>query len=115
MEIEKDLLYIMTSSGIGEGEPDLGTKLAEGFFNVLAKADSVPAKIIFMNSGIFLSTLGSPVEDHLKELESRGTEIVSCTTCLKYFDRLDKLLVGKSGDMRDTVNSLVKFKKVVAL
>ena len=104
MRIEKDLLYVMTSSGIGEGEPDLGTKLAESFFKVLAESESVPAKIIFMNSGIFLTTQGSPVGEHLKELESRGTEIVSCTTCLNYFGRLNRLLVGKPGDMKDTVD-----------
>ena len=113
MKIEKDLLYIMTSSGIGEGEPDLGTKLAESFFRVLAQADLVPAKIIFMNSGIFLTTQGSPVGDHLRELESRGTQIVSCTTCLNYFNRLDKLLVGRSGDMRDTAGSLATYRRVV--
>jgi len=113
VKIEKDLLYIMTSSGIGEGETDLGMKLAESFFGVLAQADSAPAKIIFMNSGIFLTTHGSPVGNHLKELESRGTEIVSCTTCLNYFDRLDKLLVGRSGDMKDTVDSLATYSKVV--
>ena len=113
MKIDRELLYFMTSSGIGEGEPDLGMKLVEGFFKVLAQADCAPAKIIFMNSGIFLTTEGSPVEDPLRELESRGTEIVSCTTCLKYFQRVHKLLVGKPGDMRDTVNSLATYRKVV--
>jgi selenium metabolism protein YedF len=113
MKIDRELLYVMTSSGIGEGEPDLGTKLVEGFFKVLAQAGSPPAKIIFLNSGIFLTTEGSPVEDHLKELERRGTEIVSCTTCLNYFQRLQKLLVGKSGDMRDTVSSLTTYRKVL--
>ena len=115
MKIEKDLVYVMTSSGIGDGEPDLGAKLVESFFTVLLQADSVPAKIIFMNSGVFLTTHGSPVGDQLRELETRGTEIVSCTTCLNYFDRLDKLLVGRPGDMRDTVSSLAAYRRVVNL
>ncbi len=113
MKIDKELLYIMTSSGIGEGEPDLGTKLAEGFFKVLAQADSVPARIIFMNSGIFLTTHGSPIGNYLRQLEERGTDILSCTTCLKYFGRLDKLVAGKPGDMGKTVLSLAKYRKVV--
>ena len=113
MQIDKELLYVMTSSGIGDGEVDLGTKLTEGFFKILTEVNSRPAKIIFMNSGIFLTTQGSPVGEHLRELESRGTEIVSCTTCLNYFDRLDKLLVGRSGDMRDTAASLATYRRVV--
>jgi len=114
LKIERDLLYVMTSSGMGDGEPDLGTKLVESLFSVLSQTDSAPAKIIFMNSGIFLTTHGSPVEDHLRELEKRGTEIVSCTTCLNYFDRSDKLLVGRSGDMKDTVSSLGTYRKIVS-
>jgi len=113
MKTDGDLLYIITSSGIGEGEADLGARLAEGFFKVLAQSDLVPAKIIFMNAGIFLTTQGSPVENYLRELEKRGTQIVSCTTCLHYFERFDRLLVGKPGDMKETVSSLSIYNKVV--
>ena len=59
MEIEKDLLNIMTSSGIGEGEPDLGMKLAESFFSVLAQADSAPAAGCGSVSGLDVNPLSS--------------------------------------------------------
>jgi selenium metabolism protein YedF len=115
MKIDRDLLYIVTSSGIGEGEADLGARLAEGFFKVLAESDSAPAKIIFMNAGIFMTTQGSSVGDHLKVLQSCGTEIISCTTCLNYFDRFEKLIVGRPGDMKETVHSISTYRNVVSL
>ena len=49
----------------------------------------VDSHMIFLNSGVFLTTQGSPVADKLRKLEERGTEISSCITCLTYFDRMD--------------------------
>ena len=115
MSIDRDSLLVITSSEIGAGEPDLGAKLTELFFNVLSQSERRPAKMIFINSGIFLTTQGSPVEDKLKKLEAEGTEISSCISCLTYFDRMEKLVVGKPSNMKDTVDSLASFKKVVAV
>ena len=113
MSIDKDYLLVITSSEIGVGGQDLGAKLAELFFGVLSESEQRPAKIIFLNSGVLLTTGGSPVEDGLKKLEREGTEISSCITCLTYFDRMEKVVVGKRSDMKDTVRSLASFKKVV--
>ncbi len=115
MNVDEEFLMVIASSEIGVGEPDLGSKLAELFFKVLSESASRPAKIIFINSGIFLTTVGSPVEDKLKKLEEEGTEISSCITCLTYFDRMEKVVVGTQSDMKDTVDSLTRFKKVVTL
>lgn len=115
MSIDKDSLLVIASSEMGVGEQDLGAKLTELFFRVLSESEQRPAKIIFVNSGIFLTTVGSPVEDKLKKLEEEGTEISSCITCLTYFNRMEKVVVGKRSDMKDTVSSLVQFKKVVTL
>ena len=115
MSIDRDFLLVIASSEMGVGEQDLGAKLTELFFKVLSESQQRPAKMIFINSGIFLTTVGSPVEDKLRKLEEDGTEISSCITCLTYFDRMEKVVVGKLSDMKDTVNSLGSFKKVVTL
>jgi len=113
MEIDKEFVLVITSATLGEGEPDLGGKLAESFFEVLSDSEHKPARVIFINSGVFLTTEGSPIVESLRRLEESGTEILSCTTCLNYFDRLNKILVGRSGNMKDTVNSVVNHGKVV--
>lgn len=115
MEPDKDFLLIVKSNQLGEGEPDLGEKLITAFFKMLLEADSLPETIIFMNSGVFLTTAGSPVLEEIKELEKRGASVSSCGTCLDYYGREDKLEAGVVGDMRQTVNAFVSYKKVVTI
>jgi selenium metabolism protein YedF len=107
------MLLLIQSSVLGDGEPDLGEKLLRAFLTQLLESGSVPARIICMNSGIFLTTEASPVEDLMRQFESRGSEILSCGTCLDYYKRSDRLVIGKPTNMRDTVNALLTFRKVL--
>jgi selenium metabolism protein YedF len=113
MAVDSSMLLLIQSSVLGDGEPDLGEKLLRAFLTQLLESGSVPARIIFMNSGIFLTTEASPVEDLVRQFESQGSEILSCGTCLDYYKRTDRLVVGKPTNMRDTVNALLIFKKVL--
>lgn len=83
------------------------------FLNFLLESGELPARIICMNSGIFLATEGSPVLDALKQYEAQGTEILSCGTCLEYYGRSDRLCLGRPTNMRETVEALLTFKKIV--
>lgn len=114
MPINDDMLLMLTSSGIGEGEPDLGEKLLGSFLQMLFESGDIPAKIICMNSGIFLTTEGSYAEDILKKFESAGCDILSCGTCLDYYNRKDKLIIGQPSNMKDTVTAMLNFNKVVS-
>jgi intracellular sulfur oxidation DsrE/DsrF family protein len=51
---------------------------------------------------------GSPVLDHLKRLEEQGVEISACTTCLEYFDLLDKISVGKPTTMVKSTEKMLE-------
>jgi len=113
MAVDGSLLLLIKSSLLGDGEPDLGEKLMRAFLTQLLESGSIPTRIICMNSGIFLTTTDSPVEDLLKQFESSGSEILSCGTCLAYFKRADHLVVGKPTNMRDTVQALLTFKKIL--
>ncbi len=113
MDLNKDLLLVIDSSGLGDGEPDLGERLMKAFLNTLFEAGDLPARIIFLNSGIFLTTDGSPVLGILKGYVEKGTEILSCGTCLDYYGRSQRLRVGRVTNMRETVDALLGFKKVL--
>lgn len=115
MTEKKELLLLVKSSGLGEGEVDLAEKLIKSFFAVLLEEKQRPNRMIFINSGIFLTTESSPLERTLNEFAARGTEIFSCGTCLDYYGRKDKLVVGQVGDMKGTVASLLEFEKVITL
>ncbi len=115
MEIDRDLLVVIKAAEFTGGEMDLGEKLMGLFLKVLSDSERLPARIIFLGSGIFLTTEGTPLLDRLKALEEHGTEIVSCITCLSYYGRRDRLAVGREGDMRNTVDSMLGFSKVLVL
>jgi selenium metabolism protein YedF len=113
MPLQDDLLVVIDSSGLGDGGPDLGERLMKAFLNVPLESGECPARIISMNSGVFLTTEGSPVLDILKRYEEEGTEILSCGTCLEYYGRSDRLCVGRPTNMKEKVDALLNFKKVL--
>ncbi len=113
MGIDKDMLLILKSSGLGDGEPDLGEKLMTAFLDTLYNSGVYPARIGCLNSGVFLTTAGSPVLEILRKFEATGTEILSCTTCLNYYRRMDMLKIGRAATMKDTVADMLGFKKIL--
>ena len=113
MAVDGSLLLLIKSNMMGDGEPDLGEKLLRAFMTQLLESGAVPARIIFLNTGIFLTTEGSYLQDLLERFESQGSEILSCGTCLEYYKRTDRLVVGKPTNMRATVDALMKFRKVL--
>lgn len=114
MNTNKEILLMLKSSGIGDGEPDLGAKLMSSFLNVILESGKLPAKIICMGTGIFLTTEGSPVKEILDTFINNGVEIMSCGTCLEYYGRTDKLIIGKPTNMKDAVNLMMNTPKVMA-
>ena len=110
----EELLLVLKSSCIGENDPDLGKKLMSAFLKTLLNSETIPARIICLNSAIFLTTEGSPVNDQMKSFEDTGTDILSCTSCLEFFDRQDKLVIGHATTMKDTIDSLMNFKRVLS-
>jgi len=43
---------------------------------------------------------------HIQKLESAGVEILACTTCLEYFDLVDKLSVGEPTTMLKSIEAM---------
>jgi len=115
MTVNKDLLLVLKSNGLGDAEPDLAAKLLKSFLNMLLESGQAPARMICMTSAVFLTTEGSPVADLMRKYEQAGTEILSCTTCLEYYGRQEKLQVGKPTNMRETVAALLTFPKVISM
>jgi hypothetical protein len=79
---------------------------------MLLESGEIPDRMIFMNSGIYLTTEGSSVLDILRSFEQKGAVILSCTTCLDYYNRRDKLLIGEPTNMKDTVDTILEYDKV---
>ena len=95
----ENIAIMIRSNLFGQGEAELGQVLMKSFLFTLTELDGPVKHIIFMNSGIFLTIEGSPVLDTLKVLENKGVEILSCGTCLDYYQAKDKLAVGSVTNM----------------
>ena len=112
---DKNYVVVFAKDRIGEGDNELGLVLAGSILNTIREYDVLPQKIIFMNAGINLVLKGAPALVHLTELEKRGVEIITCGTCLNYFEKADQLAVGRVTNMYEILDSLLKAGKVINL
>ncbi|PAF48458.1 hypothetical protein BKH46_00670 [Helicobacter sp. 12S02634-8] len=109
---------LFQSDKIGEGA--LGNIVSAGFIGTLLQMpqELLPQRIVFLNTGVFLSTQNSHIDntgvvETLKTLEKMGVEIFSCETCLVHFGLKDKLLVGKIGNAVAIMQNLLSNDGVI--
>jgi len=81
--------------------------LIASFLRLLGENEDKPGSLIFWNAGVRLLCQGSQVLEHLKRLEEQGVELLACTTCLEYFELMDKLAVGKPTTMVKSIQSML--------
>lgn len=110
----KPVLLISTDQ-LGVGSSELGKLLMRNFIYTLTKRDDMPYAIIFMNAGVKLSILNSPVLQELKELEENGVVIMVCGTCLDYYQLKDQHEAGQVSNMYDISDLLMLSERVVTI
>jgi selenium metabolism protein YedF len=93
------LVIVIGADTLGTGDTTLGRILMKAYLKTLAEVCPLPETIIFLNSGVNLSVEGSEALEALRELEGMGVEILSCGTCLDYYNVKDKLAVGQVSNM----------------
>ena len=108
-------VLLITSDRLGSGDEALGQLLIASFINTLPEAKIKPAKILFINRGVMLTTEGSRVLDTLQKLDKEGVQIFSCGTCLNHYQLKEKLMMGQVTNMYDSVDSLLTAEKVVSI
>lgn len=100
---------------LGEGNDQLGEVLMKGYFYTLTEMEPYPRAVLFLNSGIKLTIAESSVLDHLRTLEMQGVEVLSCGTCLDYYNAKDQLAVGGVTNMYTIVELTHKAKNTITL
>ena len=110
---EKNIVVAINSARMGHGHDELGTVLMKGFIFALTQQDVLPSAILFYNGGATLTVEGSASLEDLKNLEAQGVEIMTCGTCLNYYNLSDKLAVGEVTNMYAIVEKLTTADLVV--
>jgi selenium metabolism protein YedF len=106
-------VVLIASDRLGIGDDRLGEILMKAFLNTLWDYAPKPAKLLFINNGVWLTTEGSEVLETLKLLEKEGVQVFSCGTCLEYYNLKEKLRVGAVSNMYATVDALLSATKVI--
>ena len=112
-DLPKNLVAYVSSEGMGSGDEALGAVLMAAFLDTLAQWKGELSHVIFVNGGARLAVEGSPVLDHIRQLEEVGAEILVCGTCLRHFGVEDKLAVGSVSNMFAILQVLTKAGRIL--
>lgn len=115
VEKQENQLFLISSDCLGRGSEELGRTLMKNFFYTLCEQGGLGKVLIFLNSGVRLTSTGSPVLDYLFELEQDGATILSCGTCLDYYKLRASLGIGEVTNMYTIVEYIQKSPRVVYL
>ena len=110
---EQNLVISISSDTMGKGEEELGKILMKAFIHSLTELTNTPKILIFFNSGARLTSCESNTIDDLKTLEKKGTEVLTCGTCIDYYNLKEKLAVGIITNMYTIVEKMASADKIV--
>lgn len=112
---KKTLTIVVSNNELGLGDSKLGTILMKSYMFALSEADVVPDNLIFLNGGVKLTVEGSECLGVLDTLKNKGTNIMSCGTCLDFYGIKDKLAVGEITNMYTIVEKMNSSDKTIKL
>lgn len=112
-EKEDSIVIVITSDKLGQGAEELGKVLMKSYTYALMETKPLPKAVVFLNSGVKLTAEGSEVLESIKKLEGAGVEIISCGTCLDYYQLKEKLQVGIAGNMYSIIEKMNTSGKVI--
>ncbi len=98
---------------MGTGNDELGHILLKNFLFTLNELFIPPDAILFVNSGVKLTTTGSEVLEALDKLACNGVDIASCGLCLEFFGLKEQLKAGRATNMFDIVEQLHQAGRVI--
>jgi selenium metabolism protein YedF len=108
-------MVMCSADRLGTGDDCLGRALMVNFIQTLEEMGPELWRLVFVNSGVKLTTGGSAVLDVLQRYEQAGLTILVCGTCLTHFDLLEQKQVGETTNMLDIVTAMQLADKVVNL
>ena len=110
---EENLVVVVSSDRMGNGNDDLGKVLIKGFLFAVTQLDKLPKTMLFYNGGATLTAEGSDSLEDLKHLAEQGVEILTCGTCLNYYGLSEKLVVGSVTNMYTIVEKMAGADKII--
>ena len=111
----RDRVILIGRDRMGGGSDELGRILINSYLYSLTETQPRPDQLIFVNSGVKLACSGSKSLENIKKLEELGVEVLSCGTCLDFFELKEDLQVGGVTNMYTIVEALNGAGKTIVL
>jgi len=108
-----NIVVYINSRFLGAGDEPLGSILMRTFLKTLLELETKASRLILINSGVWLVSEGSDVLETLRALSEQGVEILSCGTCLDFYNLKEKLKVGTVSNMFTIAQTLFEASRVV--
>ncbi len=112
--MSKPKIVLIGSRTLGRGDDQIGAVIMTNFLRFLAELEPKPKALILWNTGVKLAADDGErtveklqAQEHLRQLQEQGVEILVCQTCLDYFGLRDKVVVGKISGMKHFVSLLM--------
>ena len=109
----KKVVVYINSQLLGDGDEALGSFLMKAFLKTLLDLETQPSRLILVNSGVQLTSEDSKVLETLQLLSKKGVEIVSCGTCIDFYELKGKVRVGVISNMYDIIQSMLEADRVI--
>lgn len=110
--LHSDIVVVLSSNRMGQGDDALGKVLMKGFLYALTQ-QKLPKTILLYNSGVKLSAEDTDAISDLTLLQEQGVEILSCGTCLNHYQLTDQLAVGEVTNMYTIVEKMNQAGKLI--
>lgn len=113
LEMKDNMVMVFESDRMGNGNDELGKVLMKGFIFAVTQLEELPKTMLFYNGGATLTSEGSDSLEDLQHLLYEGVEILTCGTCLNYYNMSDKLKVGEVTNMYTIVEKMTGASRIV--
>ena len=107
------LVIYINSAVMGRGDDKLGANLMGVYLDTLANFATDISHVILVNSGVKLACKGSGSLEQLENLAGTGIKILSCGTCLNYFELKEELSVGTVSNMVEIIEAKQNCAKIM--
>jgi hypothetical protein len=116
--LAKNVVILVRQEGLGSvaaEDAEFGIDMFDRFLHALEGQEIKPTAICLYTLGVKLACAGSKAVFGLKMMEGMGVRILSCKTCLDYYDLVDKVIVGEVRSMNDISRLLMEADHVVTI
>src|SRR5262245_28425527 len=107
-------VLVLGHDGMGHGDAELGRRILATFLRKSGSLRGLTAVLLF-NAGVKLAAEGSPLLTEVHQLHDGGVDTKPCGTWVDHFQLRDKIRVGVSSSMDESVGELNAAEKVIAL